>query len=114
MAIQINRTTIRTIGTEQIERLGLRETVEVAATFAYKTQTITAYRYPESKYNPETLYLRGFVGRYVTSAKAWQASVRVDADDKVWVHFGRDDRSGRFNKANMIRYEPTAEERAAL
>jgi len=47
----------------------------------------------------------GFVGRYVTSAKPWRASVSGKGS-ALHVYFGRDDRSGRFNKANAIRWEP--------
>lgn len=52
------------------------------------------------------MYLAGFVGRYVTSTKPWNAHVRLQSDGHISVNFGRDDRSGRFNKSNMISYEP--------
>jgi hypothetical protein len=51
------------------------------------------------------LSVAGFVGRYVTSTKPWKAHVS-GMGDKLSVWFGRDDRSGRFNKANAIRWEP--------
>jgi len=51
------------------------------------------------------LDVAGFVGRYQTSPKPWPASV-TGHGDKLWVHFGRDDRSGRFNKLNALRWEP--------
>ena len=51
------------------------------------------------------LSVAGFVGRYVTSAKPWKANVS-GTGSKLSVWFGRDDRSGRFNKANAIRFEP--------
>lgn len=51
------------------------------------------------------LSVGGFVGRYVTSVKPWIAHVS-GTGDKLYVHFGRDDRSGRFNKSRMIRWEP--------
>ena len=47
----------------------------------------------------------GFIGRYVTSAKPWLAHV-YGKGDGVFVTFGRDDRSGRFNKANAISWQP--------
>ena len=50
--------------------------------------------------------LAGFVGRYLTSTNPWPASVRIYADGRVFCRFGRDDRSGRFNKQNMISFEP--------
>lgn len=58
-------------------------------------------------YEDGDIAVAGFVGRYLTSTKPWIASVRFDKEGKmarVW--FGRDDRSGRFNKANAISYEP--------
>jgi hypothetical protein len=51
----------------------------------------------------------GFVGRYRTSPKAWLAHVSAEphyADEGVYAHFGRDDRSGRFNKRDAISFEP--------
>ena len=48
----------------------------------------------------------GFIGRYVTSPKPWLATVS-GFEKRLYVHFGRDDRSGRFNKANAISFEPT-------
>lgn len=52
-------------------------------------------------------YVKGFVGRYQTSVKPWNASVQFKADGTMgFVNFGRDDRSGRFNKRNAISYEP--------
>lgn len=47
----------------------------------------------------------GFVGRYQTSGKAWPAHVMTHGD-KLFATFGRDDRSGRFNKQRGISYEP--------
>ena len=51
------------------------------------------------------LQVAGFVGHYVTSPKPWKATVS-GTDSKLYVSFGRDDSSGRFNKANAIRWEP--------
>lgn len=48
----------------------------------------------------------GFVGRYNTSEKPWPAHVSIDKDNREFVHFGRDDRAGRFNKRNAISFEP--------
>lgn len=47
----------------------------------------------------------GFVGRYRTSPKPWAATV-MEFNAGVFVNFGRDDRSGRFNKQNAISWEP--------
>jgi len=51
------------------------------------------------------LLVAGFIGRYRTSQKPWIASVK-GTNDKLWVDFGRDDRSGRFHKQNMISWQP--------
>ena len=52
--------------------------------------------------------LDGFIGRYHTSANPWLVSAHADfdKDGKVFAHFGRDDRSGRFHKESGISYEP--------
>lgn len=49
--------------------------------------------------------VHGYVGRYRTSPKPWAAHV-TSGPRGVYVNFGRDDRSGRFNKQNAISYEP--------
>lgn len=52
----------------------------------------------------------GVVGRYRTSTKNWPAMVRSQRghDGKFFevADFGRDDRSGRFNKLNCISFKP--------
>ena len=54
-----------------------------------------------------SIYVQGWVGRYETGTKAWCASLWLDADnERINVMFGRDDRSGRFNKLNAIYYAP--------
>jgi CTP-dependent riboflavin kinase len=67
------------------------ETRRVRALRAHSDGAITAY---------------GTSGRYVSGAKAWPATItnRPGKDGTRWesVSFGRDDRSGRFNKANLI------------
>ncbi len=65
-------------------------------------QVVTANAQPDSNGGH---YIDGFVGRYVTSAKPWRARVSGKGS-ALSVYFGRDDRSGRFNKANAIRWEP--------
>lgn len=52
-----------------------------------------------------TIFVHGYVGRYRTSGKAWNASVTLRAG-QVFVMFGRDDRSSRFDKQNAISFEP--------
>lgn len=86
--------------------IGRRESVTVDVAFKGRTTTVEGYRFPDSAYSPDTIYLKGFVGRYRTSTKAWAATVRATPEGKVFAHFGRDDRSGRFNKLDGISYEP--------
>lgn len=104
--MNVDFTTIKVIGSEPTTHLGTRERVTVEITLHGKTLTVEAARYPESPYTPQHLYLLGFVGRYRTSTKAWPATVKAGPDGKVYAYFGRDDRSGRFNKLAGISYEP--------
>lgn len=70
-----------------------------------RTGTVVADAY-RSKRDGE-IYVRGFVGRYRTSPRAWRATVCFKADGTMrYATFGRDDRSGRFNKQDAISYEP--------
>lgn len=82
-------------------------TIEVS--FAGKTVRAAAKRFGDGD-----VFINGFVGRYVTSAKPWRAIVafRNNTSEKPYVNFGRDDRSGRFNKANMVQYAPDIYEKA--
>jgi hypothetical protein len=81
----------KTIGTVQID-LGFG-------------QIVTAKASTTSIGQAGSLDVAGFIGHYVTSPKPWLAQVS-GFGSKLWVHFGRDDRSGRFNKANAISFEP--------
>lgn len=63
--------------------------------------TVTAKAYKDQF----GISVAGFIGRYVSSAKPWVAQVRSNGDF-LSVYFGRDDRSGRFNKANAISWQP--------
>lgn len=78
------------------------ETGTVVIVFKGRTETAKAKRWGDG-----TFTVQGFVGRYQTSAKAWKASVMFTAEGVLrFVNFGRDDRSGRFNKRNAISFEP--------
>jgi hypothetical protein len=47
--------------------------------------------------------VRGVSGRYRTGGKAWPAQIDTSPDGAtVYVWFGRDDRSGKFNKASGL------------
>lgn len=74
-------------------------TVEV--TICGKTRRVKAHR------SGDTITAFELSGRYMTGNKAWPASVQQRIDPKTgkrWdsASFGRDDRSGRFNKMNAI------------
>ena len=56
--------------------------------------------------NEDSFAVAGFVGRYKTSTKPWMAHVTVYKDGRTFARFGRDERSGRFNKMAGISYEP--------
>lgn len=53
------------------------------------------------------IYAFGFMGQYVTSAKQWRATVAL-TNGQMYIRFGRDDRSGNFNKQNAVSYNPKA------
>lgn len=59
------------------------------------------------RYDDGRIYVFGFMGQYVTSPKLWRATVLLDAG-RMFVRFGRDDRSGNFNKQNAVSYNPKA------
>lgn len=95
--LQINRETFIETGKNSYgSTLG---TVEIS--FCGKTHVV-----PAVKPYDEKISVFGFVGRYATSSKAWAAHVTVDENNDIRVNFGRDDRSGRFNKRNAISFEP--------
>jgi len=76
-------------------------TVEVL----FKNQSLTV----KAEKIDSTIYLKGFFGRYQTSSKQWEASVSseiFDGKERVCAFFGRDDRSGKFNKIGRIFYKP--------
>jgi hypothetical protein len=54
---------------------------------------------------PGEFAVMGFIGRYRTSSKPWIVHV-IGKGEKLFVHFGRDDRSGMFQKERMISWEP--------
>lgn len=78
------------IGTVQVELDGGRKVV-----------TANAKRYQKDG----GIYVEGFVGRYRTGGKVWRASVSTsNGGTRVW--FGRDDRSGKFQKVGEVWFEP--------
>lgn len=69
----------------------------------FKGRTVTAYC---KRHADGGISVLGFVGRYRTGAKLWRASVVMRKDGDTWVTFGRDERSGRCQKQNMVWYSP--------
>jgi hypothetical protein len=65
-------------------------------------QTVTAY----AMRGDLGLHVFGFIGRYKSAGKAWNASVGLDKHGRLNVWFGRDDRASKFNKQNGISWEP--------
>ena len=63
-----------------------------------------------SKFSDTSYHVFGFVGRYRTSIKPWRASVSSgiygNGERYTSGYFGRDDRSGRFQKMQGISWEP--------
>nr|WP_313665526.1 hypothetical protein [Brucella intermedia] len=104
MGITINRDSFNLTDVKPLKyKEGTYEVGTISAVFGGRVQTVEAVRYDNGD-----IALKGFVGHYRTSRNPWRASVlfRDGASDKPYVNFGRDDRSGRFNKSNMISYEP--------
>lgn len=60
-------------------------------------------RLPACRRDNGDISVRGLVGRYRTSAQPWPATVINEARG-TYVHFGRDDRSARFQKINGLAF----------
>ncbi|AQQ02391.1 hypothetical protein B0E33_01300 [Roseibium algicola] len=76
--------------------------------YGYDVGVVQSEKFGELKAvrNKYGVSVYGFVGRYRTSPKPWPAHVQISAENREMVHFGRDERSGRFNKHNAISFEP--------
>lgn len=72
---------------------------KVEVSFGREVHTLWAIRHDGNHVS-----ILGFVGRYRTSTKAWRASVSL-YNGSLHAYFGRDDRSGRFNKMQGISLE---------
>lgn len=85
---------------------------EGTVTLNLRTGDVVADAY-RSKSDGE-ICVRGFIGRYRTSPRAWRATVCFKQDGTLrYADFGRNDSSGRFNKQNAISYEPETFKQAA-
>lgn len=97
----INRDSFEATGTESHTwKDGTVSTYEVGTvvvTLGGESRRLGATR---NKYGDITV--RGLGGRYLTSAKVWPASVYSSEDGRESAFFGRDDRSGRFNKLRGV------------
>lgn len=74
------------------------QTGTVEVTLLGVTKRVKARHYPQDGW----IIAYGVTGRYQTGAKAWPASITSKSNGSEFVQFGRDDRSGRFNKQNFI------------
>lgn len=52
----------------------------------------------------------GLFGTYLTSTKKWNAIVVSNPGEQEYCNYGRDDRSGRFNKKCRINFSDTPPE----
>jgi hypothetical protein len=60
-------------------------------------------RLPARRYEDQSIVVNSHItGRYQQGGKAWPASINSDPTRGEYVNFGRDDRSGRFNKARGL------------
>jgi hypothetical protein len=94
---------------ETFQSLGVNKYGDIVGTVQIDLgygKIVTAKASPTSIGKTGSLCVAGFVGRYVTSPKPWLATVS-GFEKSLYVFFGRDDRSGRFNKANAISFDPT-------
>lgn len=60
-------------------------------------------RLPAHRRENGDISVRGLFGRYRTSAMSWPATV-INQAGGTYVHFGRDDRSPRFQKINGLHF----------
>lgn len=77
----------------------------VEVTLRNETRTVCA----KKSTSDGTISAYGMTGRYQTGTKAWPASVQQRIDprtNKTWdfISFGRDDRSGKFQKASALHF----------
>lgn len=104
MSIEIQSETFQTIRTEPLGyKPGDLEFGTVQVKLSGRTVTVEARRFDDA-----TIYCRGFIGRYRTSSKAWRAQLWTNGRGETCADFGRDDRSGRFQKLAGISYDPEA------
>ena len=90
----INRSSFTLIDTDASDNQ--KGTVEV--TIGNKTKRVEAIIWAFNG----SLVAYGLLGRYEQGSKAWDATLTLYADGGESARFGRDDRSGRFNKQNCI------------
>lgn len=113
MTLNIRIETFKQDGTHTYERKDYRSVTPVGTVEVDLGNEVVTPRARMSTIGDKTqVSVAGFVGRYQTSNKAWPAHVYQDAGaEGPQAYFGRDDRSGRFNKLRGITYEPETYER---
>ncbi len=91
--------------TTETHSFGMIEKGSVEVTLNGQTRRVRGSRWILNNGKIE-FFAYDMTGRYQTGAKAWPASVcqRKTDDGKVYetANFGRDDRSGHFNKLNCL------------
>ena len=100
----INRDTFEPTGKPETKSFGAVWTDgTIEATLHGLTKRIVVYRAVNLSDNSvEYTSHYAFTGRYETGKKAWPATVISKPNGGEWIRFGRDDRSGKFNKANYL------------
>jgi len=78
-----------------------RDIGTIIVTFGQKVVEALAVRYATGD-----ITVAGFVGRYRTSTKAWNVNIRLTEDSCISLWWGRDERTGRFNKNEGVSWEP--------
>jgi len=95
--------TIETVASERLGKCAhLAELINGTVDIQIGNQTVKAY----AMRGDFGLHVFGFIGRYKSAGKAWNASVSLDKQGRLDVWFGRDDRASKFNKQNGISWEP--------
>lgn len=106
MTQAIDRDSFELSHTEEI-RGTVFEKGTVNVTLGNQTRRVPASRWISHVDGTANIAARGMYGTYRTSANRWPASITsMIRNGEVWenANFGRDDRSGRFNKMRGIAF----------
>lgn len=97
----INRSTFQATTHEVSEYGSIIERGTVEVTFQGQTRRVDAHRYAYGDGSRDDITVHCFTGRYRTGTTDWPASVTNSLGkngEYESANFGRDDRSGRFQK----------------